>query len=51
MEIDFGKLIICNVILHEVPRHRRREEGGSPILSEIESPLSEELKVFFREKL
>jgi hypothetical protein len=51
MGIDFGRLVIHKVIIHEVPQHRKNVDGDLPILSEIESPLSDNLKTFLREKI
>jgi hypothetical protein len=46
-----GKLTIKRIIIHEVPRHFRRDTGSSPTYSEVESPLDADLRMFFREKI
>jgi len=48
---DLGQLVIQKLIIHEVPQHRRSDASTSPIFSEIESPLDDELRLFFREKM
>src|SRR6266705_5204270 len=51
MDIDFGRLVIHNVIIHEIPQHRRSDTSIAPILSETVSPLTDNLRIFLREKL
>lgn len=44
-------LTINRIIIHEVPRHLRSDTGSCPTYSEVESPLDNQLRVFFKEKL
>lgn len=48
---SFGQLAINRIIIHEVPRHLRRDTSTSPTYSDVESPLDQELRIFFREKI
>ena len=48
---DLALMDIHKVIIHEVPRHARHTKGGGPILSEIESPLDADLKLYLRERI
>lgn len=45
------QLSVHRLIIHEVPQHLRRDTESSPVFSEIESELDEDLRVFFREKI
>ncbi len=51
MRYDLGQLRVDKLIVHELPRHLASGAGGQPILSDIESPLTQEVKNFFREKI
>lgn len=51
MNYDFGTLRVERVIIHDIPRHKAGEEGIEPVLSEVESALTQELKNYFREKI
>lgn len=51
MRSKLYSLEIKKLIIHEVPKRMRNEEGGSPIYSEIESPMDDELLFFFKEKI
>jgi hypothetical protein len=51
MRYNFGTLRVERVIIHDIPRHKAGEEGVSPIISEIESNLTQELKNYFKEKI
>jgi hypothetical protein len=51
MGIDFGRLAIHNVIIHEIPQHRRSDTSIAPILSEVVSHLTDPLRTFLREKV
>ena len=44
-------LTINRIIIHEVPRHMRSDTGSTPTYSEVESPLDNQLRIFFKEKL
>ncbi len=46
-----GQLTIKRIIIHEVPRHMRSDTTSTPTYSEVESPLDNQLRVFFTEKL
>jgi hypothetical protein len=35
--IDIGELIICRVIIHDVPKHMKNDTSVEPIYSENES--------------
>jgi hypothetical protein len=48
---DLGSLKIEHVIIHDVPKHRAREQGPKPTLSETESPLTTELANYLRERV
>lgn len=51
MNLDYSTLDIGKVIIHEIPQHRKSETGSSPILSEVESPITNDLRIFLREKI
>jgi hypothetical protein len=51
MRYDLGQLRVDKLIVHELPRHLASEAVSQPILSDIESPLTMEVKNFFREKI
>jgi len=51
MKHNFGTLTIEKVIIHDIPQHRAGEEGIKPILSEVESKLTQELKNYFKERI
>jgi hypothetical protein len=51
MRYDLGQLRVDKLIVHELPRHLASEAVSQPILSDIESPLTVEVKNFFREKI
>ena len=51
MPPSLGQLRINRIIIHEVPRHMRRDTESSPTYSEVESPLDDQLRIFFKEKL
>ncbi len=51
MDRDLGRLVIEKAIVHEIPRRTARTAGGSPVLSEIESPLNVEIKNYFAERI
>lgn len=48
---DRGLLKLDSVIVHEVPARLVQQGGQGPTLSEIESPLDQSLKNYFREKI
>jgi hypothetical protein len=51
MQSDLGYLRIRKVILHDVPKHTKKEEGEGPILSQVESPLSGSSSLYFKKKI
>lgn len=51
MRVDLGRLRVDKVIVHDVPTRPVSGGGQLPVLSEIESPLTQELRNYFREKI
>jgi len=52
MLFDLGSIQVQRLIAHELPRHFvGRGDGQLPSLSEVESPLNQTVRNFFREKL
>lgn len=51
MKSDLGLLTVNKVIFHEVPRRTRKEEGSGPVLSEVESPITLEIKTYLRDRI
>ena len=51
MKIDLGRMQVEKIIVHDVPSRPTRGGGQPPVLSEVESPLTQELKNYFREKI
>jgi len=51
MNYNFGTLRVEKVIIHDIPRHKAGEEGIEPVLSEVESNLTQDLKNYFKEKI
>jgi hypothetical protein len=48
---DLGTLRVDALIVHEIPSHTAGQQGAGPILSEIECPLSTELRSYFKERI
>ncbi len=50
---DLGLIHINRLIVHEIPRHFMRADspGSEPVLSEVESPLQDDVRNFFQERL
>lgn len=48
--IDYSQLIIEKLIIHDVPKHKKNEEG-SPYYSENESTITDGLRLFFQDKV
>jgi 37-kD nucleoid-associated bacterial protein len=48
---DLALMTVQRVIIHEVPRHSRGDDGEGPILSEIDSPLDADLKNYLKERV
>jgi hypothetical protein len=48
---DLGRLRIDTVIVHEVPHRLASGTDGEPVLSEIQSPLTQGVRNFFRERI
>ncbi|MFC1893764.1 hypothetical protein ACFLYR_07060 [Chloroflexota bacterium] len=51
MNYNFGTLRVEKVIIHDIPYHKAGDEGVAPVLSEVESNLTQDLKNYFREKI
>ena len=51
MRTDIGRLHIEKVIVHDIPSGRVSGAAQPPVLSEIESPLRQQLRNYFREKI
>src|ERR1700682_4981618 len=51
MRINFTLLTVSRLIIHEVPRRVPGDKQASPILSEVESELSAEIKGMLRDRL
>jgi hypothetical protein len=51
VKIDLGRLTVERLIVHEVPARPARGDGPKPVLSEIDSPLTAELRNYFRERI
>jgi hypothetical protein len=52
MALDYGRLTVERLIVHEIPWHPVTESSGpGPTLSEAESPLDQEIKNFFRQRI
>jgi len=51
MRIDLGQLHIDKVVVHDIPSRPVKGGGQSPRFSEIESPLDNPLRNYFREKI
>ncbi len=49
-EINCAMLIINKLIIHDIPKHRKGEDG-SPNYSEAESVISDQLRLFFQDKI
>lgn len=50
-KIDLGTLKLKRVIVHDIPQHKKGQEGVSPQLSKNVSELPGPLRGFFREKI
>ena len=48
--IDYSQLIINRLIIHDVPKHKKQEDG-SPYYSENESTITDGLRLFFQDKV
>lgn len=48
---DLGTLTIQKLIVHEVPEKTSTESDGGPILSQVESSLTPDLRNYFRERI
>lgn len=49
--VDLGQITIEHAIVHEIPRHLAGKSEGGPILSEVQTDLSKDLRNFFRERI
>jgi len=50
-ELDFGVLSLKNIIVHDIPKHRKDDYSVAPNYSEAETILDETLKLFFKTKI
>jgi len=48
---DCAELVIAHTIVHDVPKHKKKDIGGQVDYSDRESDLTQELKLFFRDKI
>lgn len=48
--IEYSQLIIEKLIIHDIPKHKKDEEG-SPYYSENESTITDGLRLFFQDKV
>ncbi len=49
---DLGQVRVEKLIVHEIPKHFVHASMPSkPVLSEVESPLEQPMKNFFKEKM
>jgi hypothetical protein len=51
LKIDTSSILIERIIVHDIPKHKKDEEGIEPRYSEQESTLSDGLRTFFKEKV
>jgi len=52
MEVKLNTIVIKNVIVHSIPRHKKNADGEvEPKYSKQESKLSDGLKIFFKDKI
>jgi hypothetical protein len=51
MKSDLGLLAVKSVIFHEVPHRTRKDAGSGPVLSEVESPITPEIKAYLRDRV
>lgn len=49
-KIDYSQFIIEKLIIHDVPKHKKNEDG-SPYYSENESIITDGLRLFFQDKV
>lgn len=49
--IDYSLLVIDKLIIHDVPKRKKSEIGGSPNHSENESTITDGLRCFFQDKI
>jgi len=51
IRIDLSTIVIENVIVHDIPQHKKLDYTIEPSYSELESTLSDGLKLFFKDKV
>ncbi|MFV8269508.1 nucleoid-associated protein [Flavobacterium sp. GT2N3] len=49
--IDTGTILIEKIIVHSIPKHKKDDFTEKPQLSEHESSLPDDLRIFFKEKV
>lgn len=50
-QLDFGLLHFNNIIVHDIPKHKKDDGSNDPIYSESETTINKELKSFFKNKI
>lgn len=50
-KIDTSSILIEQIIVHDIPKHKKGEPGIEPIYSEKESKLTDGLRNFFKDKV
>ncbi len=50
-ELELASLRLEDLILHDVPQRLVSQEGGGPLLSDIPSPLNQDLRLYFAARL
>src|SRR6266542_706529 len=51
MDLDLGVLSIENIIVHEVPQRMKGSQAGPPQLTEAVSPLNQDIRNYFKQKI
>ena len=46
--IDYSLLVIDNLIIHDVPKHKKGDFSSGPNHSENESTITDGLRIFFQ---
>lgn len=49
--IDYSLLVIDNLIIHDVPKHKKGDFSSGPNHSENESTITDGLRIFFQDKI
>lgn len=51
IKLDTSTIVIENIIVHSIPRHKKGDFSIEPEYSEQESSLPDGLRVFFKDKV